>query len=209
MSPECAPETGVTPSPSPRQLETGRDGLRQAGNAAGPGSRNGSRSQSMMTVIGRPEAEAEQCDRGSKQGFMTWNLGGMKREKLTEILDTLPGLGLGEVGLVAFQEVNMDPGVHYGKEEKGSDEWIVAAGKQDGEWRGRAIAVKKQVGVIRRRKVGRNGLGLTVATAEGHVGILNVHLPQIHPQRYREATGGLQDDASSKGAQAGSVGGPE
>ena len=108
---------------------------------------------------------------------MTWNLGGMKREKLAEILETLPGLGLGEVGLVAFQEVNMDPGVHYGKAGKGNDEWVVVAGKQDGEWRGRAIAVKKQVGVIRHRQVGRNGLGLTVATVEGPVGILNVHLP--------------------------------
>ena len=95
---------------------------------------------------------------------MTWNLGGMKRERereterererLSEILDT-PGLGLGDVSLVAFQEVNMGPGVHYKKAGKGNDEWIVVAGKQDGEWRGRAIAVKKQLGVIRHRQVGR------------------------------------------------------
>ena len=71
----------------------------------------------------------------------------------------------------------MDPGVHYGKTGNGSEEWIVVAGKQDGEWRGRAIAVKKQLGVIRHRQVGRNGLGVTLATAEGHVGVLNVHLP--------------------------------
>ena len=51
------------------------------------------------------------------------------------------------------------------------------AGKQEGEWRGRATAVRRQFGVVAHCQTQPNGLGVCVATAGGRVGVLNLHLP--------------------------------
>ena len=106
---------------------------------------------------------------------MTWNLGGMQRSRLPEILEAMPALGLAHVELVAFQEVNMEAGIHYGKAGSKGREWLIVAGKS--EWRGRATAVRRTLGIVKHRQLGSNGLGLSVATSKQHLGVFNVRLP--------------------------------
>ena len=44
----------------------------------------------------------------------------------------LGGPNLGDVVVVAFQEVNMNPGIHYLKAGPEADSWLIVAGKQEG-----------------------------------------------------------------------------
>ena len=135
-------------------------------------------------VIARPGAEAEKRKRrlAEVRGHMRER--GMPPRKREPCLHVMEPWWYAESACqrssmpcqVAFQEVNMDPGVHYGKAGRGEGEWIVA-GKNEGEWRGRATAVKKQLGIVRHRQVVQNGLGISIATGE----VLNLHLPpKIH-----------------------------
>ena len=81
-----------------------------------------------------------------RRRFLTWNLGGMQMDRLPDILATLGIMGIGDVAIVAFQEVNMQEGIHYLKAGPTTDEWLIVAGKQQGEWRGRATAVRRSLG---------------------------------------------------------------
>ena len=178
-------------SPLERLLDTASGTQRGRGcqvrlsKACGGGlSRGRSREQKKKVPCNRERetVQSEQSNvsggtRGADQAFMAWNLGGMQRERLPEILQALPLLGLKQVDVVAFQEVNMDPGIHYGKAGRGDAEWVLVAGKEEGEWRGRATAVRKRLGIIRHRQTAPNGFGISISTAAGKVGVLNVHLP--------------------------------
>ena len=108
--------------------------------------------------------------------MMTWNLGGMKMDRLPEVVSTMPALGLADVQLIAFQEVNVDKGIHYLKAEVSGIKWTIGAAKEEGEWRGRATAVRRW-GVIKHRQLSNNGLGICGYTPAGDVGVLNVDLP--------------------------------
>ena len=88
-------------------------------------------------------------------------------DRLPDILGTLGIMGIGGVAIVAFQEVNMQEGIHYLKAGPMTDEWLIVAGKQQQEWRGRATAVRRSLGVVVRRQLQANGLGVCVA-AQSH-----------------------------------------
>ena len=63
-------------------------------------------------------------------------------ERLPHILGSLIGCGIKDVVV----EVNMNAGVHYLKAGPGDDGWLIVAGKEEGEWRGRATAVRRRFG---------------------------------------------------------------
>ena len=65
-----------------------------------------------------------------RRRFLTWNLEKMQMDRLPDILGMM---GLGDTVLVAFQEVNMEAGIHYLKAGAVADQWIIVAGKQPGD----------------------------------------------------------------------------
>ena len=92
-------------------------------------------------------------------------------ERLPEILPTLPARSLNHVEFTSFEEVNAEPGKKYFKAGSKEDPWMIVVAKKEGEWRGRAIAVKH-------RQVASNRVPVTVKTEQGDVGFLNIHLPR-------------------------------
>ena len=125
-----APEVGV----AVKELEGGSDAR---GRGAGRG----------RAVRG---ARGERGGTGAE--LDTWNLGGTQMERLPDILGSLIGCGVRDVVVVAFQEVNMSAGVHYLKAGPGDDGWLIVAGKNEGEWRGRATAIRRRFGVVAHRQ---------------------------------------------------------
>ena len=108
---------------------------------------------------------------------MTWNVGGMPTDRLAEMVELLPALGLGRVGVIAMQEVSCPPGMMEVIAGKGRERWHIVAGKRTTEWRGRMIAVKESLGKIVHKELAEDALGITVKTSQGKLGVLNVHLP--------------------------------
>ena len=108
---------------------------------------------------------------------MTWNVGGMPTDRMTEMVDLLPALGLGQVEVLALQEVSCPPGITELTAGKGQHRWHLVAGKESTEWRGRMIAIRESFGKIVHKEMAANGIGVTVRTLGGKIGVLNVHLP--------------------------------
>ena len=127
------------------------------------------------------QREKEDCsqtgERETDVMTMTWNVGGMPTDKITEMIGLLPMLGLGRVGVLAMQEVSCPQGMVESTTGKGKERWHIVAGKREAEWRGRVIAVKESVGRIVHKELAQDALGVTVKTSQGKVGVLNVHLP--------------------------------
>ena len=134
------------------------------------------RGRSRNKAVGGVKRGLQDAQPRPRRRAMTWNLGGMQMERLPDILNSLSSL-LGDVVVVAFQEVNMNAGVHYLKAGTVTDPWLIVAGKLEGEWRGRATAVRRQFGVVAHCQTQANGLAVCVAAEKGKVGILNLHLP--------------------------------
>ena len=107
---------------------------------------------------------------------MTWNVGGMPTDRMAEMVDLLPALGLGRVEILALQEVSCPPGITELTTGKGQHRWHLVAGKKSTEWRGRMIAIRESLGKIIHKEMEANGIGVTVRTP-GKVGVLNAHLP--------------------------------
>ena len=112
-----------------------------------------------------------------KVHFLAWNVGGVPTDRLEELVAMLPALGLGRVDVVALQEVSCSPGITEISQGRGAEGWRIVAGKQKAEWRGRMLAVRRSLGKIVHREVGADGLGVSVQTVRGKIGVLNVHLP--------------------------------
>ena len=89
----------------------------------------------------------------------------------------MPAIGLGQVEVIAFQEVSCPVGITELTRGKGRDRWRIVAGKGKGEWRGRMVAVHARLGKVVGKELGDDWLGVCVQTAEGKMGVLDVHLP--------------------------------
>ena len=129
----------------------------------------------------RSATKPEQPTEGKAQlrdtQVMTWNVGGMPTERLTEMVDLLPALGLGRVEVLALQEVSCPPGITELTTGKGQHRWHLVAGKESTEWRGRMIAIRESMGKIVHKEMKANCLGVTIRALGEKVGVLNVHLP--------------------------------
>ena len=108
--------------------------------------------------------------------------------------------------VVAFQEMSMEPEIHYLNAGSRSDPWLIVAAKRDGEWRARAIAVRKEYGVVAHGQVGENGMSVCVTGPGRRVGILNVHLPSGSHNRDRESARPVEQHGGGERTQIGGFG---
>ena len=108
---------------------------------------------------------------------MTWNVGGLPTDRMTEMVQLLPALGLGKVEVLALQEVSCPPGIMEVEVGRGNDRWHIVAGKRSTEWRGRMIAVRASFGKVMHKETAEDALGVVVNTAHHKIGVLNAHLP--------------------------------
>ena len=163
--------------------------------------RGRSRKRTLDNAIGKANQERlGSCFGGESETeimSMTWNAGGMPMDRLAEMIDLLPELGLGRVGILAMQEVSCPPGMVDRTTGQGKVKWRIVAGKKETEWRGRMIAVKESVGKILHKELAQDALGVTVKTNQGKVGVLNVHLP---PKATMADTGQRMENWSSSHA---------
>ena len=124
------------------------------------------------------EARSRQAGDGKREvQVMTWNVGGLPKDRITEMVELLPALGLGGVEILAMQEVSCAPGLTEVWAGKGKERWHVVAGKRPTEWRGRMIAVRESLGKVLHKELADDALGVVVKAAGEKLGILNVHLP--------------------------------
>ena len=128
----------------------------------------------------KAETRAQSTQRGDRKRevqVMTWNVGGLPKDRMTEMVELLPALGLGHVEVLAMQEVSCPPRIMEVQAGKGKGRWRIVAGKKTTEWRGRMIAVRESLGRVIHKELEDDALKITIKTADGKLGVLNVHLP--------------------------------
>ena len=91
--------------------------------------------------------------------ILTWNVGGLPKDRMEEMVALLPALGLGQVEVLALQEVSCPEGWTELTHGKGIDGWRIVAGKRSKEWRGSMTAVRKSLGKITHKELGEDAPG--------------------------------------------------
>ena len=113
---------------------------------------------------------------------MTWNVGGLSPPKVAGVLKAVAhstGTDLNEMYnlcIVFLQEITVGEDEIQHREEDG---WHIISGKTAGEWRGRGIAYRQNMGVHSATKVRKGCLSTTLSTQDGKlkVGLASIHVP--------------------------------
>ena len=135
------------------------------------------------------ERPRQQEKRGGNQKkeiqVMTWNVGGMPKDRMAEMVELLPAVGLGRVEVLALEEVSCPPGIMELTAGKGQNKWHIVAGKKGTEWRGRMIAVRDSLGKIVHKQMEDNSIAVTIRTPQKKAGGTEcAPSTQSHPDGY-------------------------